>query len=280
MTRNALSAFGRPPRRTLARTIAAAAALTLVPTLISAQGRISTPAETRRITQPLEREINALAGRRTDLWLGYRMPTTPTARQFCGGSHVVLESSTSITIMAKLEAGEIRRLRVFTPECDVDAGTVPLVWLDGVSPDDSATWLTGLVRSKQTDREWRTRVADGALNALALQSGDAAIRSLIAFARDDARPEIRGRALVSLGQRAGEQAAATITNAIDRDPETEVKRTAVGALARLPKDEGVPLLIQVARSNRTPEVRREAMLRLGQSNDARALRFFEEILTK
>jgi hypothetical protein len=255
-------------------------ALMLLPGVSSAQGRISPPTETRRVAQALDREVSALAGRRTDLWLGYRMSAISNTRQLCGGSHVVLESSTSITIMAKLEAGELRRLRVFTPECDVDAGGVPLIWLDGVSADDSASWLTGLVRSKETDRDWRIRIGDAALNALALQSGDAAARSLIALARDDARPDVRSRALSSLGQRAGQQAAATITNAIDRDPETDVKKAAVAALARMPKEEGVPLLIQVARTNKTPDVRREAMLRLGQSNDPRAVRFFEEILTK
>ena len=272
----------RISQRTLTRTIGAAAVtLTLLPCFVAAQGRVSSASpETRRVTQSLEREISALAGRRTDLWFAYRMATTPNARQLCGGSHVVLESSTAITVMGKIETGELRRLRVFTPECDVDAGSVPLVSLEGVSPDDSASWLTALVKSRENDRDWRARVADPALNGLTLQAGDGAVKSLIALARDDARPDVRGRALVSLGQRAGQLAASTITNAIDRDPEVEVKKTAVRALSQLPKDEGVPLLIQVARSNRTPEVRREAMLRLGQSNDARAVKFFEEILTR
>jgi hypothetical protein len=39
-------------------------------------------------------------------------------------------------------------------------------------------------------------------------------------------------------------------------------------------------LIQVARNNRNPVVRKEAMFWLGQSNDTRALAFFEEILAK
>ncbi len=46
----------------------------------------------------------------------------------------------------------------------------------------------------------------------------------------------------------------------------------------LPKDEGVPLLIQTARNNRNPEVRKQAMFWLGQSQDVRALAFFEEVL--
>jgi HEAT repeat protein len=71
-----------------------------------------------------------------------------------------------------------------------------------------------------------------------------------------------------------------IAEAIERDPEVEVKRRAVIALGRLPREEGVPLLIDVARSNRSTALRRQAMQTLGQSNDPRALAFFEQVLLK
>jgi len=38
------------------------------------------------------------------------------------------------------------------------------------------------------------------------------------------------------------------------------------------------LLIQVARTNRNPEVRKRAIFWLGQSKDERALSFIEEVL--
>jgi len=57
-----------------------------------------------------------------------------------------------------------------------------------------------------------------------------------------------------------------------------VKKKAVFALSQLPKDEGVPLLIQVARTNHNPAVRKQAMFWLGQSHDPRALAFFEQVL--
>ena len=65
---------------------------------------------------------------------------------------------------------------------------------------------------------------------------------------------------------------------IEDDPETEVKKRAVFALSQLPHDEGVPLLIDTARKNRNPAVRKQAMFWLGQSNDPRALAFFEDVL--
>ena len=72
----------------------------------------------------------------------------------------------------------------------------------------------------------------------------------------------------------------TITDAIANDPETEVKKKAVFALSQLPKDEGVPRLMEIARTNRNPEVRKQAMFWLGQSKDPRAIKFFEDILLK
>ena len=59
-----------------------------------------------------------------------------------------------------------------------------------------------------------------------------------------------------------------------------MKKKAVFALSQLPADEGVPKLIQVARSNRNPEVRKQAIFWLGQSRDPRALAFFEEVLLR
>ena len=50
------------------------------------------------------------------------------------------------------------------------------------------------------------------------------------------------------------------------------------ALSQLPKEEGVPLLINLARKNANPVVRKQAMFWLGQSEDPRALAFFAEIL--
>ena len=108
----------------------------------------------------------------------------------------------------------------------------------------------------------------------------AALEHLLTTARDGATTHLRGQALFWLSQRAGDKAVGAITDAIARDPETDVKKRAVFALSQLPKDEGVPLLIQVARTNANPAVRKQAMFWLGQTKDPRALKFFEEILFK
>lgn len=106
--------------------------------------------------------------------------------------------------------------------------------------------------------------------------------ALIRLAKNEDRPrETRKQAVFWLGQAAGEAAtegldSLTRDSSIDR----EVQKQVVFALSQRPKDEGIPILIRVAKSHRDPEVRRDAMFWLGQSNDPRAIALFEEVLTK
>jgi HEAT repeat protein len=115
--------------------------------------------------------------------------------------------------------------------------------------------------------------------ALYVSQESTAVDEMIRMAHEDESGHVRGQALFWLAQKAGNKAARAISGAIENDPETDVKKKAVFALSQLPKDEGVPKLIEVAQSNRNPEVRKQAMFWLGQSNDPRALQFFEKVLT-
>jgi HEAT repeats len=116
--------------------------------------------------------------------------------------------------------------------------------------------------------------------ALSVSREPGALEEMIRMAHSDESSHVRGQALFWLAHKAGQKAVGAITGAIDDDPDTDVKKKAVFALSQLPKDEGVPKLIEVARSNRNREVRKQAMFWLGQSNDPRALAFFEKVLAQ
>lgn len=123
------------------------------------------------------------------------------------------------------------------------------------------------------------KVREHAVFALTQSSEPEAIQSIVRVAKEDKVAHVRGQALFWLAQTASrQQAAGAIHDAINQDPDTEVKKKAVFALTQMPKDEGVPMLIQVARSNTNPAVRKQAMFWLGQSKDPRALKFFEDVL--
>lgn len=62
------------------------------------------------------------------------------------------------------------------------------------------------------------------------------------------------------------------------DADEELKTHAVFVLSQLPRGEGIPGLLEVARSNKSLRVRSQALFWLGQSGDPRAIALFESVL--
>jgi HEAT repeat protein len=148
-------------------------------------------------------------------------------------------------------------------------------WLGNARGGRGFEVLRRLVTEDSSDR-----VREKAVFGLNVSREPEAVAVMIQVAKTDRSTHVRGQALFWLAHKAGQKAAAAITEAIENDPDTDVKKRAVFALQQLPPDEGVPLLIQVARANKNPAVRKQAMFWLGQSNDPRAVRFFEEVLLR
>jgi hypothetical protein len=146
-------------------------------------------------------------------------------------------------------------------------------WMGAARGERGYQSLKRLLAGNGTD-QFREKV----VFALSISHLPGSLETILDTARRDPSARVRGQALFWLAQAAGAKAADGITRAIAEDPETDVKKKAVFALSQLPKDQGVPLLVQTARTNRNPAVRKEAMFWLGQSNDPRALAFFQEVL--
>ena len=125
------------------------------------------------------------------------------------------------------------------------------------------------------------RVRESAATAIAQNKDPGVAAALARAAHDDASARVRGQAIFWLAQTASRQISeAAIRTAIEQDPESQVKRKAVEALAQMKNGEGVPLLIEIARNNKNPVVRKQAMQELGRSHDPRAAAFFEDVLTR
>ena len=106
--------------------------------------------------------------------------------------------------------------------------------------------------------------------------------ALIKIARNPDLPRnTRTQSVFWLGQAAGEVATANLNSLVgDNSVDREVREQAVFALSQRPRDEAIPALISVARTNKDPEIRKKALFWLGQSHDPRAIDLFEELLTK
>jgi hypothetical protein len=243
-------------------------------------GRIEAHATTN-----IAKDVPALAATLTEpMWIGYSQPMIDGNHDMCdywndgrrisqSTDPIRLEPADFFFVMFRVEDKQITRIRTYSANCPLDAGGKAVHWFNNVAVNDSISYMKTFM-GPNVPRKFN----DSAVTVVALTEGQRALDELITLARDGATANSKGNALFWLAQRAGAKAIGQITAAIENDPDTKVKEKAVFALSQLPKDEGVPLLIQQARTNKNPVVRKQAMFWLGQSKDARALRFFEEIL--
>jgi HEAT repeat protein len=145
-----------------------------------------------------------------------------------------------------------------------------------VGTKDATSYLLGLAARDDS------RISEKAIFPAVLADSVTIWPDLLKIAKNDQiSRKVRRSAVFWLGQAAGDAATKGLTDLVDDgNQDREVRESAVFALSQRPRDEGVPVLIRIARDNKDPELRRKAIFWLGQSDDPRALSLFEELLTK
>lgn len=179
-----------------------------------------------------------------------------------------------VRIVLRKEAGEVVSLHDYVGPVSTVAGRTEL---GEVTPAEGSAYLLGLA-----ERLEGSRVARRAIFPAMLGRDVVAWPALLRIAR---RSEGAGRKS-DVNLWLGRYAAAKLQGsddpfAPDRRADTDeedVKKHAVFALSQLGGREGIDPLIQVARSNKDPVVRAQALFWLGQSGDPRALQLFADIL--
>lgn len=102
--------------------------------------------------------------------------------------------------------------------------------------------------------------------------------ALLQIARREADAKIRAEAIYWIPQRGGQRVVADVRSLMAADASDDVRQRGVRGLARLPSDESIPLLVELARTDKSPVVRKEAVSALSQSKDPRALSFMETLV--
>jgi len=150
----------------------------------------------------------------------------------------------------------------------VDLGTVPA--------REAADYLVSIAQSEKGS------MGEKAIFPATMADSANIWPAMLKIARNSDLPRsTRTQSVFWLGQAAGDAATANLNSIVlDNSVDREVRESAVFALSQRPREEGVPALISVARTNKDPEIRKKALFWLGQSHDPRAIDLFEELLTK
>ena len=179
-----------------------------------------------------------------------------------------------VRVVLRTANGSVERLSVNIGGNDSGADVHDL---GVVSARDAVSYLLDLAGGASH------RVGDDAVLAAVLADSITPWPSLITLARNAQSRDTRESATFWLGQAAAARVNGTTLfgdhDQADESDDEAVRGEAIFAISQQPRDESVPVLIRVARTNTDPVLRRKALFWLGQSGDARAIDLFSQILS-
>lgn len=145
--------------------------------------------------------------------------------------------------------------------------------LGAVRPEEAARYLLRLAR------ELAGRNADEAMSgAVFADAGDISPELRLLVRDHDVNLETRKQALFWFGQ--GDAPTKDLVRLFDDLDARTLREHFTFVVSQRRDNEALDKLIDIARSDRDPDTRKQAMFWLGQSKDPRAIKFFHDILVR
>jgi HEAT repeat protein len=194
-----------------------------------------------------------------------------------GGNVVRLEGSDRMIVLFRVESRAVDRIRVFSEDCELDAGGRPVIWLDNVRPADSIALLESFATPADSRRN---RVSDGAVSAIALHgdpAADASLERLVAVNQPEA---LRKKVTFWLGNSRRARGLEVLKRVLKDDPSFEVQKGAVFGVSQSGEAGAFDVLAGLARSDANARIRSEALFWLAQKDSTRAPAIVLEALEK
>ena len=180
---------------------------------------------------------------------------------------VRLEGPDSIVVLFRVEEKAVQRIRIVSPDCELDAGGRTVQWLEGVSGPESIKLLSTFVSRTQVKSD---RLTDVAISAIAMHRDDAADVELERLAGTDNPEYVRKKVTFWLGNARGRRGFDVVRKIASSDPSVDVRKSAISGLSQSGDEQSVPELIRFARNDASATVRGEAIFWLAQKAGQRA----------
>jgi len=306
------------PYRVIAAILAAATTVAVGSVIAAQQPRIANgKVSAQQPGAPFAQAFRALVAAQADVaWIGYAAPVVDAERVMCcfsgdttwgsggvvsggsgccracrlepsadgtsmarrapngTGSTVRLHGSDRMVVLFRVAAREIDRVRVFSEDCDLDAGGRPVVWLENVRAADSIALLESLSAAGHS------RIADGAISAIALHGDPAADDALERLVRPGQPEAQRKKVTFWLGNARGARGLTLLERILAEDPSIDVRKSAVFGVSQSREAAAFDKLSGLVRSHAHPRIRSEAVFWIAQKEDARATPVILEALEK
>jgi len=257
--------------RTLVRIFAASIVLSAATALIAQQPEIvHSQLKTQTVDHGLSAALDGLKTQKGTTWVGYSIPVKERVSSGWGANRVAyLEGDNSYTssdsskedtksfdhavILLKIADGAVTRIHVENPDRTLDAGGLPLVWLNGVNEDESVRVLAELVRQNDTEH-----LHDSAIFAISIHQTPAATGALVNLAGPGNDLKIREKAAFWLANQRGTEGFQAIQHLARTEGDDKFREKLTFDLTLTKDPQGLTELIRMAHEDASPQVRKQA----------------------
>jgi hypothetical protein len=184
---------------------------------------------------------------------------------------VRLEGPRSLHVMIRFEQGRIDRIRMFSEECELDAGGLAVYWFADVRPPDSVAFLASFASGRSDNAGDGRKLADAAVAAIAFHRDPSADRAMEGFVGPGSPDALRERASFWLGNARGRRGYEVLRGMLRSDPSPRVREKVIFALTQSKEPEAVPAIIEAARTDASGHVRGQALFWLAQKAGRQAI---------
>jgi hypothetical protein len=179
-----------------------------------------------------------------------------------------LEGPETLVVLYRVEDKVVQRIRIFSPDCELDAGGRTILWLEGVSGADSVKLLGTFVAKAELRSD---KLTDAAISAIAMHKDEAADVALERLAGSKDNPEfVRKKVTFWMGSARGRRGFEAVKKIARDDPSEDVRKSAMFGLSQSADEQSIPELVRFARQDASPKVRGEAIFWLAQKAGQRA----------
>jgi HEAT repeat protein len=260
----------RFPLRTIARTFTLTAVICASTAVLGQQPTVNhAQLTTQAADHGLSAALDTLKRQNAPLWAAYAIPVSDglSSGWRSNGVEYLEEDHHSdgndgnesrsfdhAVILLRLDNGAVTKLRVESPDRQLDAGGLRFVWLTGVTPDDSVHTLAALAEQQDASKQLR----DGVIFAISIHQTAAATQALISLAAPANPLDLREKAAFWLANQRGHDGLVAIQRFAhdDADPNFREKLTFDLTLSKDPA--ALNELIRMAHEDASPKVRKQA----------------------
>jgi HEAT repeat protein len=235
--------------------------------------------DTRSAAAGLEQSLRPLVTAQPQpAWIAYSVPSTRVnfgcdyVRDGWNQPGVIhLEPPDHAVILFRVDSGAVERIRTLSPDCEIDAGGLPVHWLADVKPAESVALLDSFAARRE-------RVMDGAMSAIAAHADPAADAALERWLAPSQPESIRLRVVRWFGPMRGRRGFDVLKKLIAGDPSDRVRERAISTLGGSKEPEALDLLTATARKDTNPRMRMQALSALNRHSGAKVLQTLQEAI--